>query len=257
MRKKIYEIIEVSDKNTTLSYVYDIFMIMAIVISLVPLGFKEPPAVFTLIEKITTAIFIIDYLLRYITADLKLRKGALSFLIYPFTAMAIIDILSILPTIILTWNALRVLRTIRFVRALRVLKIFKSFRYSKNIYMMISVFKRQRKSLATVGFLALGYIITSALIIFNVEPNTFDNFFDAVYWATVSLTTVGYGDIYTVSTIGRIVTMVSSVFGVAIVALPAGIITAGYMAELDHSSDENSKECSDISKGETQGELSR
>ena len=72
----------------------------------------------------------------------------------------------------------------------------------------------------------------SALVIFNVEPQTFDNFFEAIYWATVSLTTVGYGDIYPTSDIGRIITMISSVFGIAIVALPAGIITAGYMDEI-------------------------
>lgn len=79
----------------------------------------------------------------------------------------------------------------------------------------------------------VAYIIISALVVFNVEPESFDNFFDAIYWATVSLTTVGYGDIYPVTTIGRIVTMASSVFGIAIVALPAGIITAGYVKELD------------------------
>ena len=76
------------------------------------------------------------------------------------------------------------------------------------------------------------YILISALVIFNVEPQTFDNFFEAIYWATVSLTTVGYGDIYPTSDIGRIITMISSVFGIAIVALPAGIITAGYMDEI-------------------------
>lgn len=57
--------------------------------------------------------------------------------------------------------------------------------------------------------------------------------FDSVYWATVSLTTVGYGDIYAVSTIGKVITMLSSVFGIAIVALPAGIVTAGYMEEIN------------------------
>ena len=72
----------------------------------------------------------------------------------------------------------------------------------------------------------------SALVIFNVEPDSFSSFFDAVYWATVSLTTVGYGDIYPVSVFGRIITMLSSILGIAIVALPAGIITAGYMTEI-------------------------
>ncbi len=77
-------------------------------------------------------------------------------------------------------------------------------------------------------------IFFSALVIFNVEPNSFNNFFEAIYWATVSLTTVGYGDLYPVTTIGRVVTMVSSIFGVAVIALPAGIITAGYMKEVEN-----------------------
>ena len=77
--------------------------------------------------------------------------------------------------------------------------------------------------------LSVGYVLLSALVIFNAEPDTFDNFFDAVYWATVSLTTMGYGDISPVTVPGRIVTMVSSFVGIAIVALPAGIVTAGYM----------------------------
>ena len=77
-----------------------------------------------------------------------------------------------------------------------------------------------------------GDVLVSALIIFNVEPDSFRNYFDAVYWATVSLTTMGYGDIYPITTAGRVVTMVSSIMGIAIIALPAGIITSGFMDEL-------------------------
>lgn len=95
--------------------------------------------------------------------------------------------------------------------------------------------KESKDSLIAVCLLAIGYILVSALVIFNVEPESFKSFFEAIYWATVSLTTVGYGDIYPVSALGRIITMVSSVFGIAIVALPAGIITAGYMTELQKS----------------------
>ena len=84
----------------------------------------------------------------------------------------------------------------------------------------------------------LGYIFISALIIYNVESDSFKNIFAAIYWATVSLTTVGYGDIYPVSTLGRTITMISSIFGIAIVELPAGIITAGYMNEINKKKDE-------------------
>ena len=81
-----------------------------------------------------------------------------------------------------------------------------------------------------VLYLAIGYIFVCALIIFNVEPDSFNTFFDAI---TISLTTVGYGDIYPITTLGRIITMVSSFMGIAIVALPTGIITAGYMKEIE------------------------
>ena len=96
----------------------------------------------------------------------------------------------------------------------------------------MDVIRTQREPLLAVGSLAVGYVLISALVIFNVEPDTFGSFFDAIYWATVSLTTMGYGDIYPVTTIGRVVTMLSSFVGIAIVALPSGIITAGYMDKI-------------------------
>ena len=95
--------------------------------------------------------------------------------------------------------------------------------------------------------MAVAYILISALVIYNVEPQSFNTFFDAVYWATISLTTVGYGDIYPVTTIGRIVTMFSSVFGIAIIALPSGVITAGYLAEINNEK-KNEKEIDEITQ---------
>ena len=232
MKKRLYEILEVSKKDDRISHAYDIFMIAVIVLSMLPLAMKSPSPIFFWLEIITTFIFILDYIFRWLTSDLKLGKGALSFFLYPFTFMSIIDIMSILPTFLVLNNALKTLKVVRLIRAFRVLKIFKSFKYSKNITIIANVLKKQKKSLSTVCVLAVSYILFSALIIFNVEPETFNTFFDAVYWATVSLTTVGYGDIYSISVAGKIITMVSAVLGVAVVALPAGIITAGYMEEL-------------------------
>jgi voltage-gated potassium channel len=238
MRKKLYKILEVSEKGDKISHVYDIFMILIIIVSLLPLTMKEETMFWIWTERITTVIFIIDYLMRWATSDFKLDKGKLSFALYPFSMMALIDFLSILPTFIMINSALRTLKTVRLIRALRVFTIFKSFRYSKNIAIIANVLKKTKRSLYTVCVLAIGYILVSALIIFNVEPETFNTFFDAVYWATVSLTTVGYGDIYTVSTAGKVITMISAVLGIAVVALPAGIITAGYMNELQNENNE-------------------
>ena len=147
--------------------------------------------------------------------------------------MALVDLIAILPSFTVLNQGFKVLKLIRLIRALRVFRAFKAFRYSKSIEIIANVLKESRDSLVAVGTLALAYIFISALIIFNVEPDSFNNFFDAIYWATVSLTTVGYGDIYPVTTIGKMVSMASSFFGIAVVALPSGIITVGYLDELN------------------------
>ena len=240
MIRRIFEIIEKSEPDDRLSSVYDCFMMIVIALSLLPLAFKQDNAVFQIIDKIAVVIFIIDYVLRWITADYKFEKSDISsFLRYPFSCMAIIDLLSILPSLTVVNSGFKVLRVLRMIRAMKVLRIFKIMRYSRNFEIIVNVMKKSKDSLIAVCILAVGYILISAMIIFNVEQESFGNFFDAVYWATVSLTTVGYGDIYPVTTVGRIITMISSVFGIAIVALPAGIITAGYMSEIQDQTEEN------------------
>ena len=228
-RKTLFQIIEPHQKENAIEKAYDVFMFLTIIVSLIPLTTKSHTGIFMWLDFVSTIIFIIDYILRLLTADYKLEKGKLSFLLYPFTFLALADLLCILPSLFLLNNSLRLFKILRM---LRILRIFKFFRYSKNIQILTNVLKKQKDSLIIVGLLALGYIFISALIIFNVEPSTFPNFFDALYWATISLTTVGYGDIYAVSTTGKIITMISSFLGIAIVALPAGIITAGYMKEI-------------------------
>lgn len=233
MRKKLYSIVEPAENGNKLSNIYDFIMMATIIISTVPLAFKETNIVFKWIDYITVTIFIIDYLLRLITADYKIGKSVASFFVYPITPMAIIDLLSILPSISILNSGFRLLKLFRLLRTLKVLRAFKFLRYSKSFEIIANVFKKQKKILSAVATMAVAYILISALVIYNVEPGSFENFFDAIYWATISLTTVGYGDIYPVTTIGRIVTMISSVFGIAIIALPSGVITAGYLDEIN------------------------
>lgn len=234
MRKRIYEIIEIAEGEDRISHVYDVLMFLSIIISIIPLAFKNTTPVFIVIDQVTACIFVVDYILRSLTADYKLNDKALSFIKYPFTPMAIIDLLSILPSFTYLNSGLKLFRLFRLFRTFRVLRVFKTFRYSKNIKIILNVFKKQKDALYIVCVLAVGYILITALLIFNVEPDTFNTFFDAVYWATVSLTTMGYGDIYATTTIGQVITMISAIFGIAIIALPAGIITAGYMEEINN-----------------------
>ena len=204
-------------------------MTVLIVASLVPLCFKDSNPALEVVEYVCVVVFILDYLARWVTADLKLGKGALSFVIYPFTPMAIIDLLSILPVFLALNDAFRTLRVLRLFRAARA---FKLIRYSRSASAISAVFEKQRQALLAVLCFAIAYILVSALVVFNVEPDTFHTFFDAVYWAVVSLTTVGYGDLYPSTDVGRAIAMISSLMGVAVVALPSGIITAGMLDEL-------------------------
>lgn len=231
MRKRIFEIIEVGDLSDKVSKCYDYAMMFLIGLSILPLCFKEVNSVFQTIDKITVTAFIIDYILRWITADFKAGKqGVVPFIKYPVTLFAIVDLLSRLPSLTVLNSVFKVLRIFRLNKAFKTLKFL---RYSKSFNLIASVVKKQKRSLLAVCYLAGGYIFLSALIMFQVEPTSFENFFDAVYWAAVTLTTVGYGDIYPQTDVGRVVSMVSSFMGIAIVALPTGIITAGYMAELE------------------------
>ena len=233
MRKRLYSIIEPTDNGDKFSSIYDFIMMMTIIISIIPLTFKETNIIFQWIDYITVSIFIIDYLLRLITADYKIKKSVASFFVYPITPMAIIDLVSILPSISILNSGFRLLKLFRLLRTLKVLRAFKFLRYSKSFDIIANVFKKQKKVLSAVATMAVAYILISALVIYNVEPESFETFFDAIYWATISLTTVGYGDIYPITTIGRIVTMISSAFGIAIIALPSGVITAGYLDEIN------------------------
>lgn len=219
------------------SRLYDWYMLIMIVASITPLMFIDDYPIFKVIEIVTVIAFIIDYILRWSTANLQLKRGLLSYILYPFTPMAIIDLLSILPGLNLISPEFKLLRLTRLLKIFRLLKVF---RYSDKITMFLRVLKKERQVLLSVLMLALFYIFVTALIMFNAEPHinpetgavTFHSFFDALYWATVTLTTVGYGDLCPVTDIGRVVSMLSSLFGVAIIALPSGVITASYLEEL-------------------------
>jgi voltage-gated potassium channel len=237
MRKFLNNLIGKAAVGNTMSYCYDVIMVIMIILSIAPLMFIETYSLFSIIEKITLTAFIIDYFLRWITADYFMGKGYKSFLLYPFTPMAIVDLLSILPGLNLLNPSFKLFRLSRLIRIFRVLKFL---RYSEKVMMFARVLYKEQSVLLSVLVLALFYIFITALVMFNAEPHinpytgeeTFKSFFDALYWATVTLTTVGYGDLCPVTNLGRVISMLSSLFGVAIIALPSGVITASYLEEL-------------------------
>lgn len=248
-RQRLFSLVEKDTDHSVASITYDCIMVVMIAISIIPLMFKTQNQLFLWFDRISVAIFIFDYFARWITADLKFsdRNQIVAFVTYPFSLMAMVDLLSILPSIGILSRSFKIFRITRLFKLLRVLKFL---RYSSRIQILLNVFKKERYVLLTVLAIAVFYIFTTALIMFNVELNkpnkdglvVFDSFFDALYWATTTLTTVGYGDVYPVSDFGRVISMMSSIFGIAIIALPSGVITAGYLDELKRLEKDNQNE---------------
>ncbi len=229
-KKRVYEVIEVSRMGDISSLAYDRLMTTAIIVGLVPLTVKTNTKLTIFIDLIVSLLFIIDYIARVYTADYKMGyKSYKAYIAYFFTPLAIFDFISIIPIIYIFLPVSPVISLLRLFRAFRVLKLV---RYSKTMIIIVNVIRKVKKQLMAVLILIVIYIMVSAMLVFQLEPNLFDTFFDALYWATISITTIGYGDISPVTDLGRFITMVSALVGVAVIALPTGIITAAYMAEI-------------------------
>lgn len=227
-RKKVFGLIQpdAEDYNG-----YELFMIGVTALSLLPLFFKDLTPALLKVEKFIGCLFAIDYILRFMTADFRQKSPLYAALLrYPFTPMAVIDLLSMLPSFLLSASGIfRIFRLVRLLRALSLLRLFRLSRYAKGLRTITAVLAHQKLPLLSVFALTCSYIFFCALIMFQLEPQTFESFFDALYWAAVSLTTIGYGDLCPVTAPGKAVAALSAVVGIAVIALPAGVITAGYM----------------------------
>ena len=245
MRETIYRLLRKTDNGDWISKGYDLFIMAVAFVSILPLTVKPShqtgmfPEVVNTMEIVTVYILFMDYIFRWIVHDyISGDDSVWAFVRYPFTPFAIVDLLSLLPSIGLLGPGFMILR---------LLRIFKILHYSKSFQYMINVFRNERRTLLSVLLIALAYIFFSALVMFTYEPETFDNFFHALYWATTALTTVGYGDVYPKTQIGMLISMLSSLFGIAVIAMPAGIVTAGFIEEVSaekerRGEDQNSEE---------------
>ncbi|MCQ4637403.1 ion transporter [Anaerovorax odorimutans] len=249
MRKYIYRLIAKPQPGDRISQWYDWFIMCVAIISIVPMVFRDPSEqvqeVLKIVEVVSVYLLFVDYVLRWITFDFKSNmKSPWAFILYPITPFAIMDMLGILPSVGLIPASFQ---------ALRLLRLAKILQYSKSFERIVNVFSKQRKLLVSVLVLAVAYIFISALIMFSYEPaESFPSFFDALYWATTALTTVGYGDIYPLTEVGKIISMISSLFGVAVIAMPASIVTAGFMDELNKDLEEKERLKEKLREAESQ-----
>ncbi len=237
IRKNIFNLIE-AKKGNVIGMVYDIFMLLLVVLSIIPLMFSpeqnETNSVLLFLNSIEWYIlgfFILDYVLRWSTADLKLKKGYKSFLIYPFTPFAIIDFLVIVPTIVF---GNKIYTTLRL---LRILKITKFFQFSNGFKIIGNVFKTEAKLLGIIFWSLWLIVFIFAILIFNIEQglegSEINDFFDALWFAFISVTTIGFGDVAPSTDAGRVITMFFSLFGIVFMSLVGGVFVSGFIKTID------------------------
>jgi len=244
VKGKIYNIIRDDDENNLLSNIVDsiiIFMIIINVVAVIADTFTLPPHFQTaswIIEIVTVVVFSIEYLLRLWTSDLRYStlSPIRSRIRYILSFMAIIDLLAILPFYIpfLFPIDLRVLRTLRVVRLFR---LFKVNRYTHALSTIGTVFKKKSGQLLSSIFVVTLLMVIASVLMYNVEseaqPDKFDNVFSALWWAVATFTTVGYGDIFPITVLGKFLSAVIAFLGIGLVAVPTGIISAGFIEQLD------------------------
>ncbi|MDR0846524.1 MAG: ion transporter [Lactobacillales bacterium] len=252
LKTYIFEKIRDDNDGSLISKIFDSLLVALIIVNIVTViadTFNVPAPVgefFYLIEVVSVVIFSIEYILRVWTSDLIRPKLApwKARLRYVFSFMALIDLIAILPFYIpfLIPVDLRVLRALRIIRLLR---IFKISRYTTALSTIGAVFVLKRAQLMSSVFVVALLMIISSVIMYNVEnsaqPDTFSNAFSAMWWAVATLTTVGYGDIYPITVAGKIISAIIALLGIGLVAVPTGIISAGFIEQMDENKQHDEK----------------
>ena len=234
----IFNIIEPSKGNIA-SKIFDFLIIFLIVINIIFVIAETfdipdtPRKVMYIIEAVSVIIFSIEYILRVWTSDLlypEYRPLKARFK-YIFSFMALVDLIAILPFYLPLLIPLD-LRVLRIVRVFRLLRIFKINRYTKALGLIAQVFKNKAAQLISSMMVVGILIIIASVLMYNIEsaaqPDTFSNAVETMWWAVATLTTVGYGDVYPVTAAGKILATIIAFLGIGMVAVPTGIITAGF-----------------------------
>ncbi len=242
MKKRIFNIIQIGSKTDLPSYIFDIGIVVVILINLFATFFstfeasKPYTSVLNVVELITIIIFTIEYLLRLWTSDclypeVSKTKAVFKFI---FSFYGLIDLLTFFPYYLPFFFPIGIVA----FRVFRVIRIFRLFRINSQydaFNVIIDVIKEKRNQLISSMSIILIFMIATSMCMYSIEhnaqPDVFENAFSGIWWATSTLLTVGYGDVYPITTVGKILAIVISFLGVGLVAIPTGIISAAFVEQ--------------------------
>ena len=243
IRRRVYEILDVGRKGDRLSEWADIALITLISLNVVSVIFESvqgiydaAPMFFNGFELFSVVIFTIEYVMRIWSApdhvEIKFRHPFWGRLRFMLTPMQLLDLIVILPFYLVFFVQV----DLRMLRVLRLLRVFRLTRYSSSMGLLLQVLKKEGRNIGAALFVLLLLIIMAASLTYlaeqNAQPEAFGSIPDALWWAVITMTTVGYGDVVPITVMGRILGAVIGIISVGMVALPAGLLASGFSQAL-------------------------
>ena len=245
-KKRIFDIIQIGQRDDFISRAFDLFIVAVILVNIAILfmetfeQFDPYATVLKGIETVTVAVFCLEYLLRIWTAEYLYpdQKGMKAVLRFLFSFDGIVDLLTILPFFFLSgFVAFRMLRVVRIFHLFRINAYYDSF------HVITSVLYEKRNQIISSIFIILVLMMASSLCMYSAEhdaqPEVFNNAFSGIWWSISTILTVGYGDIYPVTVLGRLMAILIAFLGVGAVAIPTGIISAGFVEQYTQIQNQN------------------
>lgn len=240
-RKRIFEIIEVGTEYDYVSRIYDFFNAFCIILNLAVSilytfdNYREQyGALLSAVEEVTVSLFMIDYILRVWTAKYLYPElpqwRAVRRYVCSFTGL--VDLLSFLPQYLPFFFPEGAV-AFRMLRIVRIFRLFRINAYYDSLSVITDVIAGKKQQLISSVFIILMLMIGSSLCMYSLEhkaqPEVFTNAFSGIWWSASTLLTVGYGDIYPITTLGKMFGIFITFLGVGMVAIPTGIISAGFV----------------------------
>lgn len=250
IRNRVYSLLQTDSPKHRIGRLLDGLIIGLVVVNtafIILDTFSLPPPyehISAAAETVCACFFTVEYLLRFWTAPCVFPREApgRSRLHYLTTPMALVDLLSILPFYLPLFLPVD-LTVLKILRVLRLLRLLKFNRYTSGIHIIRDVFRRKAGQLLSSCFVVFLLMVVAAVMMYYVEnaaqPDKFDNAFSALWWAMETLTTVGYGDVYPVTAVGKILSGGIALLGIGLVAVPTGIISAGIMESIEQQKKES------------------
>lgn len=236
MKQKIYTLLYENERVGRFLYALIVINVIALILESYQEIQSAYQTILDSIEIFSVIIFTIEYFLRIWAADYLSNESSFkSRLKFLFSPLGIIDLLAILPFYLPLIMVID-LRVVKVLRLFRLLRIFKLSRFSKSLTTIIQVFKETKADLIITAFVTFILLVLSSTLMYYFEkeaqPIKFASIGHAFWWSVATLTTVGYGDVYPVTGIGKLLSGLTALIGIGFVALPTGIISSAFMNKL-------------------------